>query len=166
MSACTQQVNFTTIPSQGFVGSFAGPLYSPGNAVPTCGVLINTGLGTQVSPTSQISRAVATTRANACGFAALIAPFARSRRLGHKTSSNASYRKMFCCSGIPTAPHLPASKAITTLQQLFASCRFSLWLPKSAQQTQTVQTWQLFHSQLTTSLEQKTNAQGPVRGTS
>ncbi|KAL0049630.1 hypothetical protein WJX82_006289 [Trebouxia sp. C0006] len=42
-----QQLNYTSSPSQGFVGSFAGPLYSAGTAAPSCSVLISPGLGTE-----------------------------------------------------------------------------------------------------------------------
>ena len=44
-----QQLNYTSSPSQGFVGSFAGPLYSAGTAAPSCSVLISPGLGTEVN---------------------------------------------------------------------------------------------------------------------
>lgn len=40
------QLNYTTSPSQAFVGSFYGPIYSPGVAEPSCSVLISPGLGT------------------------------------------------------------------------------------------------------------------------
>ena len=43
-----QQLNYTTSPSQAFVGSFYGPIYSPGVAEPSCSVLISPGLGTTV----------------------------------------------------------------------------------------------------------------------
>jgi len=44
-----QQLNYTSSPGQGFVGSFAGPLYSAGTAAPSCSVLISPGLGTEVN---------------------------------------------------------------------------------------------------------------------
>ncbi len=44
-----QQLNYTSSPSQGFVGSFAGPLYFAGTAAPSCSVLISPGQGTEVN---------------------------------------------------------------------------------------------------------------------
>ncbi len=44
-----QQLNYTSSPSQGFVGSFAGPLYPAGTAAPICSVVICPGQGTEVS---------------------------------------------------------------------------------------------------------------------
>ena len=44
-----QQLNYTSSPSQGFVGSFAGPLYTAGTTAPSCSVLISPGQGTEVN---------------------------------------------------------------------------------------------------------------------
>ncbi|DBB07807.1 hypothetical protein WJX82_005684 [Trebouxia sp. C0006] len=41
------QLNYTSSPSQGFVGSFAGPLYTAGTTAPSCSVLISPGQGTE-----------------------------------------------------------------------------------------------------------------------
>lgn len=47
--AIMQELNYTSVPSRAFVGSFAGPHYTAGNAAAGCALLVSPGYGTNVS---------------------------------------------------------------------------------------------------------------------